>query len=409
MRQPKLLLALSALALLVAAVAMSSSAAPDRAVLVGRAVLPAATFAPGPPSGQFIGAGPINGINVPFASQPVQGFSAVLPADDGSFWVMPDNGYGAKNNSADFLLRVYHVTPHFKRARGGDGSVTVGDFIQLSDPDHKIPFALTRPDRLLTGSDFDIESIRKVKDGTLWFGDEFGPFLLHTDATGKVLDAPVPTPGVQAPENPFLVGAPNLPSSGGFEGMAMARNGKTLYPMLEKAVAGDDPQVRRIFSFDARTGTFNDQRWLYRLDPESVSIGDFTQLGGGHFLVIERDNNQGAAARDKRVYEIDLHRLNPDGTVVKKLAVDLMNIADPNGLSLPGRPGDIGLGATFTFPYVTIEDVLPLGGNRLLVINDNNFPFSTGRNPAIPDDEDFIIVRTNGLDEDGDDQGDDQS
>jgi hypothetical protein len=284
--------------------------------------------------------------------------------------------------------------------------VTVGDFIQLRDPAHEIPFAITRSDRLLTGADFDIESIRKAKDGTLWFGDEFGPFLLHTDATGKVLDAPVPTPGVQAPENPFLVGAPNLPSSGGFEGMAIAQNGKTLYPMLEKAVAGDDPQVRRIFSFDARTGRFNDRRWLYRLDPESVSIGDFTQLGGGHFLVIERDNNQGAAAQDKRIYEIDLHHLNPDGTVVKTLAVDLMNIADPNGLSLPGRPGDIGLGATFSFPYVTIEDVLPLGGNRVLVINDNNFPFSTGRNPALPDYDDFIIVRADGLD-DEDDGGDD--
>jgi hypothetical protein len=401
MLHPKFLL-LFILAVAVGTIAVTSSAAPDRSVLVARAILPADTFAPGPPSGQFIGPSPINGVTVPFASQPVQGFSAVLPADDGSFWVMCDNGFGAKANSSDFLLRVYHVTPHFRTKNGGDGTVSVGDFIQLRDPDHKIPFALTRPDRLLTGADFDIESFRMVKDGTLWFGDEFGPFLLHTDSTGKVLDAPIPTPGVQAPENPFLVGAPNLPSSGGFEGMAMKKNGKTLYPMLEKAVTGDDPQVRRIFSFDVRSQTFNDERWLYRLDPSSVSIGDFTQLDGEHFLVIERDNNQGAAAQDKRIYEIDLHHVNPDGTLVKKLAVDLMNIADPDGLSLPGRPGDIGLGPTFSFPYVTIEDVLPLSGKRLLVINDNNFPFSTGRNAALPDYDDFIIVRAAGLEDDDD-------
>jgi glycerophosphoryl diester phosphodiesterase len=71
-----------------------------------------------------------------------------------------------------------------------------------------------------------------------------------------------------------------------------------------------------------------------------------------------------------------------------------MEIADPNGISLPGRPGDIGLGTTFSFPYVTIEDVLPLDAKRLLVINDNNFPFSTGRNPGLPDYNDFIVVRT---------------
>src|SRR5262245_4491683 len=129
----------------VAAVATAESAAsPERPVLEARAVLPANTFAPGPPSGQFIGPGPINGVSVPFASQPVQGFSAVLPAEPGSYWVVPDNGYGAKANSSDFLLRVFHVTPHFRTAKGGDGSVAVDSFIQLRDPDGRVPFALTR-------------------------------------------------------------------------------------------------------------------------------------------------------------------------------------------------------------------------------------------------------------------------
>jgi len=122
-----------------------------------RAILPAATFAPGPVSGTAIGGPVINGIPTPFASQPVQGFSAILKAEPGSYWVMPDNGYGAKANSADFLLRVYHVTPDFKTAKGGSGSVSVGDFVQLRDPDGKIPFPLRRSDRLLTGADFDIE------------------------------------------------------------------------------------------------------------------------------------------------------------------------------------------------------------------------------------------------------------
>jgi hypothetical protein len=31
------------------------------------------------------------------------------------------------------------------------------------------------------------------------------------------------------------------------------------------------------------------------------------------------------------------------------------------------------------------------------VINDNNFPFSTGRNPVQPDDTEFIIVRAESL------------
>jgi hypothetical protein len=41
---------------------------------------------------------------------------------------MPDNGYGAKTNSADFLLRLYRVAPDFER-----GDVDVRWFLSLRD------------------------------------------------------------------------------------------------------------------------------------------------------------------------------------------------------------------------------------------------------------------------------------
>jgi glycerophosphoryl diester phosphodiesterase len=181
--------------------------------LVGRAVLPAATFAPGHTSGQQLGPAPINGQQPPFPHQPVQGFSAVLANGDGTFWAMPDNGYGSLENSADFYLRVYRIRPQFKTQHGGAGAIEVLDFIELRDPDKKIPFTVTEhftAERHLTGADFDIESMQRAHDGTLWFGDEFGPFLIHTDSTGKVIDAPIALPDfdhpgreVRAPQNPF--------------------------------------------------------------------------------------------------------------------------------------------------------------------------------------------------------------
>ncbi len=165
--------------------------------LEGFASLPADTFAPGPKSGQLIDA---NGRKGPFVSQPVQGFSAVQFASETAFWFMPDNGYGAKTNSSDFLLRIYKVDPSFQGYEpGGNGSVSVGleTFIQLSDPNKKINFKITNEtssDRLLTGADLDIESLVIAKDGTLWIGEEFGPYLLHFDAKGQLLDAPIATP-----------------------------------------------------------------------------------------------------------------------------------------------------------------------------------------------------------------------
>jgi glycerophosphoryl diester phosphodiesterase len=165
-------------------------------ILKGFASLPADTYADGPPSGKGISA---NGRTGPFPGQPVQGFSAVQFADSATFWFMPDNGYGRQDNSSDFLLRVYQVQPNLREAGSGDGTVNILDFIQLADPDRQIPFSIVNQntsDRLLTGADFDLESFVIAKDGTLWFGEEFGPFLLHTDATGKVLEAPVATPNL---------------------------------------------------------------------------------------------------------------------------------------------------------------------------------------------------------------------
>jgi glycerophosphoryl diester phosphodiesterase len=170
------------------------------AILEGFAVLPADTFSEGPPTGTGISANDRTG---PFPGVPVQGFSGVqfAPGSDGStFWFLSDNGFGAKANSTDYLLRLYQVDPDFVGSEAGSGAVEVQSFIQLSDPNALIPWDIQNEessDRLLTGADFDIESFVFDKKGDLWIGDEFGPYILHFDATGKLLEAPIPTP------NPF--------------------------------------------------------------------------------------------------------------------------------------------------------------------------------------------------------------
>lgn len=389
--------ALLALLAVLAGMPRAQAAQQVEAVLEGRAVLPALTFAPGPISGTLLGSGPINGVALPFASQPVQGVSGVLDAGDGSFWILEDNGYGAKNNSADFLLRLYRVHPDFETAEGGSGTVEVGKFIQLRDPFHKVPFTIVNAgtsDRLLTGADFDIESVRRDRKGDFWFGDEFGPFLLHTDSKGRVLEAPIPLPGVFSPDSPYLgAQTATLPRSRGFEGMAISANRRTLYPMLEGALIADPDQRRRlIYEYDLIHHRYTGVTHQYRMDDATFAIGDFTRLDGRRFMVIERDNNQGAAARFKRIFVVDLRVRDAEGFLVKTPLVDLMRVRDPAGISLPGRPGDLGLGDPFSFPFVTIESVLPLDDHRLLVINDNNFPFSLGRNPQLPDDTEFIVL-----------------
>jgi hypothetical protein len=125
------------------------AATAEAQTLEGFASLPADTFAPGPTSGQLIT--PANGRVPPFVDkQPVQGVSSVLRALDGEYWVMADNGFGAKENSSDFVLRIYRISPEFRTASGGSGAVSLRSVITLSDPRGRINFPIVAPSRRST-------------------------------------------------------------------------------------------------------------------------------------------------------------------------------------------------------------------------------------------------------------------
>ncbi|MGW6736444.1 esterase-like activity of phytase family protein [Streptomyces sp. NPDC055013] len=384
MRRTSIMVSAAALTVSLAAPAVADPGGRDfgRATLTGFASLPAETFVPGSePSGSAIGAGPFNGIAAPFAHQPVQGFSGVVNRRDGTFDALSDNGYGNKANSADFLLRVHRIKPDTRT-----GKVKVLGGFNLSDPDRNVPFALTRADRVLTGADFDVESIVRMPDGTYWMGDEFGPWLLHFSARGRLLEAPVALDGVKAPENPYLNGAqPNIASSKGFEGMIRSVDGRRLYPLLEGTVTGDTPGDLRFSEFDLRKRGYTGKRFVYRLESTANAIGDAIAVDRHRFLVIERDGGQGDTARFKRIYLADTRDRDGDGLMDKTLVADLLDIADPKGLG--------GFGKTFRFPFQTIEDVNLVDDRTLAVLNDNNFPFSSGRTAGRADDNEFITIR----------------
>jgi hypothetical protein len=376
--------------------------------LLGRSVLPAETYRPDSEPSGFFGVTSANGVTAPFPGQPVQGFSAVHRNADGSYLVMSDNGFGNKANSADFLLWVHRIQPD---TATGATAVLDGGF-GLSDPDGHIPWTIWRdggcaaaatlpagyacptPDRQLTGTDFDIESMQLAPDGTIWFGDEFGPFLLHTDGEGRLLEAPIPTPGVISPSSPLLQPGqtPNLANSKGFEGLALSPDGRTLYPMLEGPVAEDVvaglPADLRIHEVRIRRDgvRWSDQFHRYRLEHPGNAIGDLIAIDSNRFLVIERDGGSGATAVFKAVFLIDLRDRDRDGYVDKDLLVNLMAIPDPGGVS--------GLGTPFlTFPFVTIEDVEILDDHTIVVLNDNNFPGGGGRGVGVADANELIVIR----------------
>lgn len=350
-------------------------ALPIRAqTLAGFARFPANSFVAGPTSGQKIEVK--DGlVALPFLNkQPIQGFSSLWRVSKTEYLTLEDNGYGAKSNSDDFLLRVVRLKIDFKTRKGGAGMVQMVSSTVLTDPKKLISWPLVRADRQLTGSDLDPESLVLTRDKTWWMGEEFGPFLLHFSANGELIEAPFVVPGVASPDDPLKRPA-NIKSSRGFEGLGLSPNGQVLYPLLEGALNGADPNQLPMYRFGLKSSeasfhAFSAQPF-YPLEPVAAgdkphSIGECTCVGDGKFLVNERDSLDGEAARFKRVYLWDANRRS------KTLVADLLNIRDSDRLG-PSQNG------VYRMQFQTIESVVMLDRRHLLLCNDNNYPFGRGR------------------------------
>ena len=444
---------LSALAACATLLCAASSAALAQqaypATLAGHAVLPAQSFIPAPhdaprdlhTSGKFTTArrvdavgsvmgqsgGRDTGVSLPFQGQPLQGHSGIKHMADGSFWILTDNGAGAKANSPDFMLYLNHYTVDFK-----SGQFHRLKTIFLHDPDKKVPFRITHEgtdQRYLTGADFDPESFQ-FAGGALWIGEEFGPYLIKADLNGKVLavfETQVDGKTVRSPDAPgvLMPGAPDakptpfeVKRSKGFEGMASSKDGSKLYALLEGALWNDEAkayenvggrQYLRVLEFDVKSERWTGRHWKYVLEANHHAIGDFNMIDNTTGLIIERDNGEGTAdkacpegqkradcfhdlAKFKRVYKVEMSDANVGGEIRKVGYIDLMNIQDPQRLAK--KPLNNGV---LTFPFFTIENVDIVDGTHIVVGNDNNLPFSSSREPNKADDNELVLLEVGEL------------
>lgn len=426
----------------------SAQAQAQEAILAGHAVLPAKTFIAAPHdapdslrhSGKFTTPSRVEklesiegksakrptGVSLPFNGQPLQGHSGIRHMDDGSYWILTDNGAGNKANSPDFMLYLSQYQIDFKT-----GQFHKKRTIFLHDPDKKIPFHITNEattQRYLTGADLDPESFQIIGN-RIWIGEEFGPYLIEADLNGKIIQLyetqidgkTILSPDhhtVRTPATPTEAVSFQVKRSKGYEGMAASPDGKRLYPMLEGPLwdetshtyeHADGKTYLRILSFDTQQKKWAEETWRYPLEHPDNAIGDFNMVDAERALVIERDNGEGVAeygcktAVDtrhcfhnlptfKRVYLIRFNQKNVGNFVEKLGYIDLLNIKDPNRISKKPLSG-----GKFVFPFFTIENVDIVDSQHIIIGNDNNLPFSSSRLPNQADDNEMILLNVSGL------------
>ncbi|MBS4234805.1 esterase-like activity of phytase family protein [Campylobacter vulpis] len=357
-----------------------------------------------------------NTFRIPFKKQALQGHSGVKFTGDKSYWLLSDNGLGTKKNSPDSMTFIHNYEFDFQK-----GSYKHLKTIFFNDKDKKFPYLITlesTKSRYLTGADIDPESFQIVGK-SFWVGDEFGPFLLEFDEKGtlkELFDVSLNRKPILSPDNPslqlsnpdILENKANIKRSKGFEAMASSKDKTKLYPMLEYAIFKDGryenkggKNYLRILEFDIKARKFTDKSYAYILESNAHSIGDFNMIDEEYGLIIERDDTEGTMdkacrgqeakscfknpAKFKRIYKV---KLDDKKGVAEKIAyIDLMNINDTNKIAKKPL-----VNGKFVFPFFTIEDVDIVDDKHIVVANDNNFPFSSSREPYVPDDNEIILL-----------------
>lgn len=236
----------------------------------------------------------------------------------------------------------------------------------------------------------DSEGLAIAPDGSFWVSDEYGPHIVHFDASGRTIERMNPfgtgTGGRKIP----LVFALRR-ANRGMEGLAITPDGGTLIGAMQNpldnptAAIGRTSNANRILSFNIANGT--SKQFVYEADAVGNFISEIQALSATTFLVIERDANyQGGTppAASKRVYKVDIANATDvsdaantaNGKVFGSKVLEALTPAEraANGivpvtktlvydlLTLPGG-----------YPHDKLEGVTLVGSDLLVVSNDDDF------------------------------------
>lgn len=240
----------------------------------------------------------------------------------------------------------------------------------------------------------DSEGLVIAPDGTFWISDEYGPHIVHFDATGKTIERINPfgsgTGGRTLPK----VLARRRPNRG-MEGLTMTPDGKTLVGLMQSpmynpssaAITGST--VLRVLTFDMATGAT--KQYAYLMENASLTgCSDIAAITNTTFLALERDGDYGGnptkPATFKRIYKFDLagatdisDATNGDGgRLFNGLTVE--QLKDKAGLQAAGVVPvtktlvfDLLKDISPVYPHDKAEGVALLGANRLAISNDDDF------------------------------------
>ena len=389
----------SALAVPGSAAAEHRNARVVEPTLVQRATLSADFLAPGPPSGAL--ATPANGRTGPFPGQVIPGFSGMIDNGDGTFWAMPDNGFGAKGNSADFLLRLYHITPEWetgrRRCRRDRGRRV--HLAARSRPPDPVPDRQRGDARAAAHRRRLRHRVGRAARGRHASGSARSSGRSCSTSTPPASCSPRRSSSPTASRRPTRscspARSPRVRSSRGFEAMARSqrrpacctRSSRARSPTTRSRGAGSST------SSTPAPSAYTGRTWQYETDTDDNVIGDAFTVRGRRAPAHRARRLRGpgvgdqAALRDRPAPH-RRRRLRREGAGRRPAAAS----PTPTASASPRRPARTASATRSRSRCSRSRSSCSCATDGILVGNDNNYPGSNGRVPGTPDDTEMIVL-----------------
>jgi len=329
------------------------------------------------------------------------------PRAPGYFYLLTDRGPNTDSNDADKkVFPLPRFTPRIGRFKLQGDKLVLVKVIEIRNAKGKKITGLPNPHQGNTGEiavdmqgrelgtdpdGLDTEGLVAMKDGGFWISDEYGPWLVHLNPQGRIIERIGPFPGAKSLPKVLALRRPNR----GMESLTITPDGKTLVGLMQNPVDNPDKTVRktsrlnRLVTFDPKTGA--SRQYTYMLDATSAVVSEIAAVTDHTFIVSERDQlfqgDPKKPSKLKRIYKIDIAQ-----------ATEVSDPDDgPNGKRIGGKTleqlNDAELKDAGIVPVTKelVVDLLALPGGYphdkaegLAVINDTMI--------AVSNDDDFGIV-----------------
>jgi len=335
------------------------------------------------------------------------GFGSALAPDlraPGYFYLLTDRGPNTDSNDADKkVFPMPRFTPQIGRFKLQGDKLVLVKTIEIKNAKGKKITGLPNPKYGNTGEiavdmqgkelgtdpdGLDTEGLVAMKDGSFWISDEYGPWLVHVNAQGKIIERIGPFPGKKSLPKVLALRRPNR----GMESLTITPDGKTLVGLMQNPVDNPDSSVRktsrlnRLVAFDPRTGA--SKQYTYMIDATSAVVSEIAAITDHTFIVSERDQRfQGdpkSPSKLKRIYKIDISQAtevsdpddSPNGKRVNGKTLEQLSDAELNEAGIVPVTKELVvdlLALPGGYPHDKAEGLAVISDTMIAVSNDDDF------------------------------------